>query len=437
MWPHLKMYLVQYPTPLTAQSVYKHSSLLTYQNNAYVWQPTAVAPTATVSATNTSSTGNAISVWSGLTLSQRHGMIGMAWKAAGMGITSCVSGQGGQLSAMQNIDIPGMPMNSVEFPVCGLDGQSLLVYDPYPPKFLMNNGQWVIGKDGHPEPDPTDTPLGEYYVDPRQSNNDPTLDGGFHLRKVVLSPATPFDMGSNQHSYGRFQFQPDSVALHPSGHMIAVSTQYNKIQIGALVLDGAPDADVPMARVYAGTAQVPNRPGLLFHPVAVSCTTDGTVLVLEDTKSSGGVSPVVLARVQAFDLNGNPVNRFFDSANQPSAFLELSTTGDNTYLDIAAVGDHTMTYIYVLYYSGDGSNASDYHMAIYQYGATAPARNPLVITDNLAAARLSVDMWHTLYALNYAMVTDGHGNPSGPKSATTGPGGRTVPSVSEWLPPIP
>jgi len=433
----IEMFLVQYPVPLDSKSVYVHSSLLTYQNNAYVWQPTGTAPTATVSATDTSSSGNAISVWSGLTLSQRYGMVGMAWKAAGMGITSCVSGQGGQLFAMQNIDIPGVAMADVEFPVCGLDGQTLLVYDPYPPKFLMKNGNWVLGPNGNPQPDPNDAPLGEYYVDPRKANNDPTEDGGFHLRKVVLSPATPFNMGSNQLSYGRFQFQPDSIALHPSGFAIAVSTQYSKIQIGALVLAGDTDANVPMARVYAGQAQVPGRPGLLFHPVAVTCAYDGTVLVLEDTKSSDSVSPIVLARVQAFDLNGNPVNRFFDGTGAPSAFLDLSTTGDNTYLDIAAVGDQTMTYIYILYYTGDGSSASDYHMAIYQYGATAPATNPLVTTDNLAAAKLSVDMWHTLYALNYAMVTDGKGNPAGPKSATTGPGGRTVPSVSEWLPPVP
>ena len=74
-------------------------------------------------------------------------------------------------------------------------------------------------------------------------------------------------------------------------------------------------------------------------------------------------------------------------------------------------------------------------MSIYQYGVTAPSQNPLVTTDNVAAAKIAVDMWHTLYALNYAMVTDGQGNPAGPKSATTGPAGRTVPSVSEWLLP--
>lgn len=434
---NVEMYLVQYPVPLSSTSVYAHNALLTYQNDAYTWQATTIAPVATIANTDTSGTGNAMSVWSGLTLSQRYGMIGAAWKAAGMGITSCASGQSGQLFAMQNVDIPGTAMADLQFPSCGLDAQTLLVYDPYPPKFLMADGNWVLGDNGQPVPDPADQALGEYYVDPRKSDNDPLQDGGFHLRRVLLSPPTPFDMGSNQLSYGRFQFQPDSIALHPSGHVIAVSTQYAKIQIGQLLREGAEDMDVPMARVYAGQAQVPDRPGLLFHPVAVSCAYDGTVLVLEDTKSSDGDDGVVLARLQAFDLNGNPVGRFVDGSGAATSFLELSTTGEQTYLDVCAVGDQQMTYVYVLYYDGNGALASDYHVAIYQYGTVAPASNPLVTTDSLAAARIAVDMWHTLYALNYCMVTDGHGAEAGPVTATTGPAGRTVPSISEWLPPVP
>ncbi len=432
----IEMFLVQYPVPLSEKSVYEHSALLTYQNATYVWQSTSKAPTATIADANTSSYGNAISIWSGLTLSQRYGMVGTAWKAAGMGITSLSNGQDGQLFALQNTNIPGTPMDDVQFPAHGLDAQTLLVYDAYPPKFLMHDGNWVLGPDGNPLPDSNEHPLGDYYVDPRKANNDPLKDGGFHLRKVTLSPSTPFDMDSNLLSYGRFQLQPDSIALHPSGFVIAVSTQHAKIQIGQLVLAGAADVDVPMARIHAGLAQTTDRPGLLFHPVAVSCAYDGTVLVLEDTKSADDKG-VVLARVQAFDLNGNPVSRFFDGAGLATSFLNLSTTGDNTYLDICAIGDQHMTYLYILYYTGDGAQASDYHMAIYQYGTTAPATNPLVTTDGLAAARLAVDMWHTLYALNYAMVTDGQGKPAGPKSATTGPSGRTVPSISEWLPPVP
>jgi hypothetical protein len=431
------VFLIQFPIPLTAKSVYLHTSLLTYQNGNYQWQPTANVPTGTIANANTSSTGNAISLWTGLALSQRYGMLGAAWKAAGMGITSCVSGQGGQLFAMQNVDIPGEPMNSVIFPVCGLDGSTLLVYDPYPPKFQMNNGQWVIGPDGNPVPDPADTPLGEYYVDPRKASNDPSVDGGYHLRSVTLSPATPFNMGSNLLSYGRMLYPPDSMALHPSGHYIAVNSQYARIMIGSLQPGGVADTDLPLANVYSGQAQAPDRPGLLFHPVAVSCANDGTIFILEDTKSAGSNNSVVLARVQSFDLNGNPVNRFFDDNGNPGSFLNLSTTGSNTYLDIAAVGDPTMTYLYVLYYTGDGTVAADYNMSIYQYGKTAPATNPLVTTPNIPAARVAVDMWHTAYTLNYDMVTDGKGNPAGPKNATTGPGGRTVPSISEWLPPVP
>ena len=141
-------------------------------------------------APNAAPTGNAISAWTGLTLSQRAGMLGMAWKAAGMGITSCASGAGGQLYAMQNLNIPGTPLSALKFPSCGLDGQTLLVYDPFPPKFLMdNNGQWVLDKNGRPVADPNDTPLGDYYLDPSRAAVDAGTGGGYHLRRVVLDDA--------------------------------------------------------------------------------------------------------------------------------------------------------------------------------------------------------------------------------------------------------
>jgi len=433
----VSLYLVQNPVPLTSESVYQHTALLTYQDGAYTWMNTPNAPTGTVANRNTSSTGNAISQWAGLTLSQRNAMLGFAWKAAGMGITSVVTGQGGQLFAMQNIDIPGTPMNAVKFPSAGFDGPTQLIYDPYPPKFLMKDGQWVLGPDGKPEVDPEDVSLGAYYVDPRKAAVSLDEGGGFHLRKVVLDDSSQFDLGSTQPSHGRFPYFPDSFALHPSGYAIAVSTQYNKIQITPLNLDGVEDNELPVAQVYAGEATDTERPGLIFYPVAVTCSYDGTIFVLEDTKASGLEGQQVVARVQAFDLYGNPVNRFFDDQGNPTPFLPLQGAGDYTYLDIAAVGDPKMTYLYVLYYTGDGSAASDYAMAIYQYGDQPPSQNPLVTTNGVAAAKVAVDMWHTVYTLNYDMVTNGQGQPSGPSNGTTGPAGRTVPSVSEWLPPVP
>ncbi len=161
--------------------------------------------------------------------------------------------------------------------------------------------------------------------------------------------------------------------------------------------------------------------------------------MLEDTKAGGGGGggPVVIARLQAFDLRGRPVARFRDAEGRPSPFLVLSTTGESTYLDLAVVGDQGMTYFYVLSFGGDGTAPADYAMAIYRYGTAPPATNPLVTTGGVAAARLAVDMWHTAYALNWDMTTDGRGNHAGPPGGSTGPDGRTVPSVSEWLPPTP
>ncbi|AHF00151.1 hypothetical protein [Thioalkalivibrio paradoxus] len=432
------MYLVQYPIPLTEKSIYRHSALLTFREGRYQWQPTAEAPTATIASRNTSSTGNAISEWYGLTLSQRQGMIGFAWKAAGMGIDSCVSGQGGQLNAFQNIAIPGMSVPAAKFPQCGFEGPTQLVYDPYPPKFEMKDGQWVLGPDGKPCPDPNDVALGAYYIDPRKSDVSLDKDGGYHLRRVVLDTGTPFDTGAKLPSHGRFPFFPTSFALHPAGYVIAVTShnRINKLQIAPLSIDGAADDALPVARTYAGEALETDRAGLLFRPVAVTCSYDGTILVLEDTRAEGQGSHVV-ARIQAFDLHGDPVNRFVDADGHPTPFLPLFQSGEHSYLDIAAVGNEKQTYIYVLYYTGDGAAATDYSMAVYQYGTEAPKVNPLVTTPDIPAAKLVVDLWHTVYTLNFDMTTDGSGHHAGPGNASTGPAGRTVPSVSEWIPPLP
>jgi len=433
----LDLYLVEYPVPLTDKSVYRHARMLTYTNNGYGWTDTAVAPTATISARDTSPTGNAIGDWTGLAISQRFGMLGPAWQAAGMGISDCDTGSTGQLYAFQNINIPGTPMNAVKFPSCGFVGQTRLIYDPYPPKFLMKDGQWVLNSNNQPVPDPKDVALGQYYVDPRPAALPYDQGGGYHLRQVVLDATTPFNMNKQQPSFGRFAYFPDSVGLHPSGLVIGVSAKYQKLQIVTLGKQGAADTDVPLGQIGSGPALDQTRPGLMFYPVAVTCTYDGTIIVLEDTKSSSGSSTTVVSRLSAYDLQMNPVSRFFDANGQPTPWLYLSNARDYYYLDVTAVGDEKLTYIYVLYYTGTGTVPADYHMSIYTYGPTPPARNPLVTTDSIPAARLAVDMWHSAYTLNFAMVTDGKGNPAGPVNATTGPAGRTVPSVSMWLPPLP
>ena len=273
------MALVELPPPLTEKSIYKHQRILTYDNNAYGWTDTTKAPDATIRSNGPA--GNEIASWTGLALSQRTGLLGASWQADGMGIADCVNQGTGQLYAFMNFNIPGTAMTAVKFPGCGFTGQSRLIYDPYPPKFLMDgDGQWVLDE-GFPVPDPKDVSVGNYYIDPRSAPPDmnaphPFDQGqGFHLRRVTLDDNTPFDMSSSQKSFGRFAYFPDSVCLHPSGLVISVNTIYQKLQIVTMNKEGLADKDTPLGAIGAGPALDQTRPGLMFFPVAVTCAYDG------------------------------------------------------------------------------------------------------------------------------------------------------------------
>ncbi len=433
----VSLYLVEIPVPLNSESIYSPAYLLTNQDDQLVWEESTDAPTGTILDANNANSGNAISKWVGLSLSQRYGGLGLSWKSFGTGLSDASTGASNtQLYAFQNVDIPESSTNNAKFTDYGFTGQAMLVYDVYPPSFKMTaDGQWELDSNGKLIPDPDSVNLGDYYLDPRKANNSifDGGDGGYHLRKVDITGTTNFDPNDpNLLSHGRFPYFPDHLAIHPSGHVIGISQQYSKVMITQLSIDGAADADLPVARDFAGTAQEADRDGLLFHPIAVSSTYDGTILILDSISQDNFAH----TRIQAFDLLGRPVNAFLDPTDgSPSPFLELPN--DVTYLDMIAVGNKKMTYMYVLYYEADGSAPSDYKMSIYQYGETAPTSNPLVTTEGVAASRIQVDMWHTMYSLNYEMITDGDGNPSGPSGTGVGPHGQTLPSVNAWTPPTP
>ena len=145
----------------------------------------------------------------------------------------------------------------------------------------------------------------------------------------------------------------------------------------------------------------------------------------------------MVARIQAFDLKGNPVNRFFDDANEPSSFLYLAEPVNNNYLDMAVVGDQKMTYIYALYNQPDPNVSGNFlfFVDVYQYGDSKPAHNPLLTAKDLVGARMTADMWHTVYTLNWQMVTDGQGHPAGPVYGCHRPG-RTNRAVGERMDPV-
>lgn len=87
------------------------------------------------------------------------------------------------------------------------------------------------------------------------------------------------------------------------------------------------------------------------------------------------------------------------------------------YLDIAT---EDKGYIYVLYFENEGTSAAQYMLDIYNPDGTVLLNKPLT---GLAAAKMSVDQWRTLWTLNYETFL--------------GPNNRTEPTVSGWIPSTP
>ena len=174
---------------------------------------------------------NAISVWSGLALSQRYGMLGPAWKAAGMGITDCSSGSG-----RSTLCFPKWKHTWVQpwiwsnfLPAVFSSKSQLCVYDVFPPKFEMKGGTWVIGHNiNQPVPDPNDKSLGNYYIDPARPTTSQDKDGGYHMRKVV-GAVDRLQYESQSKFIWQISLLSDSLILHPGGFAIGVNQQYCKL----------------------------------------------------------------------------------------------------------------------------------------------------------------------------------------------------------------
>jgi hypothetical protein len=229
-----------------------------------------------------------------------------------------------------------------------------------------------------------------FYIDPRS--------GEFHVRKMDLSATGTLAPSAGQ-SYGKFSLHSDSLVCYKN-YIISVNRLKSKLEI--LEMPGVPFADeeAPLAAIVSGEG---NRQGLLHHPVAVATDSKGTVYVLEEQNT----------RVQAFDVHGNPLGSFADGAY---SFVLRDEGGLGVrYLDM---GVEYSGYIYVLSYTGDGAMASDYHLDIY-----TPEGSFLVRTPSFVAGRIAVDYWRNVFSLNYETFF--------------GPGGRTEPVVSQWMPPAP
>lgn len=225
-----------------------------------------------------------------------------------------------------------------------------------------------------------------------------TRNGQYHLRKVTLDGTTPLSYSGK--SWGRFTQPLDDIAIREGGYVVGANWANSKIEI--LKIPDAPSNDdvAPFAQLLGGQGVLE---GLLYGPQALAFTADGILLILESLNK----------RIQALDVDGNPV-KYFNNKTDYFATLHAET-GTVTYLDM---GVEFMGYIYVLSYTGDGSIPNDYRLDIY-----APDGAFLSRTTGFAAHKMVVDYWRNVYSLSYRAIA--------------GIGGRTEPSVSEWIPSTP
>jgi hypothetical protein len=218
---------------------------------------------------------------------------------------------------------------------------------------------------------------------------DETTDA-YHVRRLTLDPVSGKLDWDPRVSYGVFTLPVSAAALHSSGRVVALHTDSGRL--GRIHPVATPR---PLRAAYS--AGPGTEIGLLQSPTAVAVTNPGVVLVLE-----AGAS-----QLAAFDLNGNPVRYFAAQptrlgrrrAAAPTLQFTLPLASPGTYLDLAVDG---ASQIYVLYYTGDGSQPNDYRVDVYtQAGAPLDTHSPGVNVPHLA-----VDYWRSIYAANYDPLTN-------------------------------
>lgn len=311
---------------------------------------------------------------------QQAGYVGYAWKAYSSGLLDCRANATGQLDQMANLNTDASD-NGVHaqdgYAVigCGLQAGARIAYN------LLNHQ------------------ARNFYLD----------SDTLHVRQVQLGNPTGFASPQGGQSFGRLNMDSAQLLLHPAGQVVSINSAYHKFE--TLRLPAAAVADDQAARTLLAQTHsgFGSRPGLMKVPVAAAITSDGAILVLESSALNN--------RLQAFDLGGNPLPLFSQQA-EPH-FLSLPVTQGAEYLDLAV---EFTGYVYVLSKDSNGNHRLD----IYHPEQTGT--QPICTTTGINAARLAVDLWRSVYTLNYELLTLA-GNGDVPQ--------RSEPSVSLWVPPPP
>lgn len=314
---------------------------------------------------------------------QAPGYVGYAYQGYSAGVSDCAAGGQGQLDQVANVNTGEDPQSGYAAASCGLQTGAKLTYN------LL----------GHP----TTNNL------PGNSTTNFYLDSTSKvIRQVQLDPAPQFADPRGNQAWGKLNLDSTTLLLHPTGRLVSISNANHKMETLKVPSAALSDDDASvqlLARVHAGQG---SRPGLMDAPAAAAVSPDGVILVLEQNNN----------RIQAFDTGANSV-QFFKTQQQPY-FLNLDATagGDTVYLDLAV---EFTGFLYVLSFN---QSTNLYRMDIYH--PTQSDTKPISTTQNFNAARLTVDLWRNVYALNYEVLRLPDG--SVPPIAE--------PSVSLWVPTI-
>jgi hypothetical protein len=376
-----------------------HNQLLGYvDGSGYQWHETDQAPTETAQSLGTGPSGHVLESLNAITLSDDLGILGYGWEASGLGIPPIGTDADTELHTMQNIGFrppagdpgPAWPQAGYMSAPQGYAKAPLLLYL----RTAAGSGDSLAGP-------------GLFFLDP---SGDPR--SGYHLRQVtaVTNPTVPVDDPSRRFtldsgtSWGRFPSLPTSLAIHSNGYVVGVNPAADNMQILRLATSGTPDAQAPWACMPLGPG---TGPGRLGGPALVCIRPDQTILVLEARNR----------RIQAFSRGGHPVPAFSTTPTPYWVPLVLHAP-EGTNVVYLSLSTDVAGYVYLLSQNGNGYDPSDFHLDIY-----TPTGQHLTHQQGLVAGGLAVDLWRNVYTLNFQRIA--------------GPGGRTEPSLSEYLPHTP
>lgn len=343
--------------PLTAQTQYQYKQKTTYDDTAqaHVWHE-GDQPTEVVGDLNESNTGNNLGGLVNLTINNKAYMLGYCWTASGQIFPGEGCENTGQMWSFANMSTLANPETGYKFSECGFSDQPFITYDQFGPAPLFNltndtssssgaaiesaldaatvtseieaafaaanypitdasievvtaTAEWVLSvgkiKTYQINRVTNELQVSSYPQPPWSPNNfyaDPVLVDGevnYYLRRITLDETTPFGVDSpTKLSFGKFTVPNlDAFAVHPAGYVLAASWKNSKLLALKLPAEPVADKDAEPALFLSGEGV---RQGLMYGPTALTVTSDGRILVLE----------TVNKRIQALDINGNPVHCF-------------------------------------------------------------------------------------------------------------------------------